>query len=109
MYDFVNRAGLEIVAQSAITQELSCHALVLFTTSVVPFQEKIIVSDQTPVARHEEIKVRLDMAELKPTRQTELGILEWKLDLDPGEERTIRFDFNVEHPRSLTVVGLPRE
>jgi len=72
-------------------------------------REKVIVSDQVPVARHEEIKVRLDMAEPKPTKQTELGILEWELDLEPGEERAIRFDFNVEHPRSLTVIGLPRE
>lgn len=71
--------------------------------------EKVIVSDQIPVARHEEIKVRLDMAEPKPTKQTELGILEWELDLEPGEERAIRFDFNLEHPRSLTVIGLPRE
>lgn len=72
-------------------------------------REKVIVSDQIPVARHEEIKVRLDMAEPKPTKQTELGMLEWELDLEPGEERAIRFDFNVEHPRSLAVVGLPRE
>ncbi|MFB0537741.1 MAG: mucoidy inhibitor MuiA family protein [Anaerolineae bacterium] len=72
-------------------------------------RERIIVSDQIPVARHEEIKIRLDMAEPKPTKQTELGILEWELDLEPGEERAIRFDFNVEHPRSLTVIGLPRE
>ncbi len=72
-------------------------------------REKIIVSDQIPVARHEEIKVRLDMAEPKPTKQTELGILEWELDLEPGEERAIRFDFNVEHSRSLAVIGLPKE
>ena len=72
-------------------------------------REKVIVSDQIPVARHEEIKVKLDMAEPKPTKQTELGILEWELDLEPGEEQAIRFDFNVEHPRSLAVIGLPRE
>lgn len=72
-------------------------------------QEKVIVSDQIPVARHEEIKVKLDMAEPQPTKQTELGILEWELDLEPGEERAIRFDFNVEHPRNLAVIGLPRE
>ena len=71
-------------------------------------RQKITVSDQIPVARHEEIKVRLDMAEPKPAKQTELGILEWELDLEPGEERAIRFDFNVEHPRSLAVIGLPR-
>jgi uncharacterized protein (TIGR02231 family) len=72
-------------------------------------REKVIVSDQIPVARHEEIKVRLDMAEPKPTQQTELGILKWELDLEPGEEQAIRFDFNVEHPRSLAVIGLPRD
>ena len=72
-------------------------------------REKITVSDQIPVARHEEVKVRLDMAEPKPTQQTELGILKWELALEPGEEQAIRFDFNVEHPRSLAVVGLPRE
>jgi uncharacterized protein (TIGR02231 family) len=72
-------------------------------------REKVTISDQIPVARHEEIKVRLDMAEPKPTKQTELGILEWELDLEPGEEQAIRFDFNVEHPRSLAVIGLPRE
>jgi hypothetical protein len=49
------------------------------------------------------------MAEPKPTKQTELGILEWELDLEPGEEQAIRFDFNVEHPRSLAVIGLPGE
>ncbi|NIO69088.1 MAG: mucoidy inhibitor MuiA family protein [Anaerolineae bacterium] len=72
-------------------------------------REKVLVSDQTPVAKHEEIKIRLDMAEPKPTKQTELGILEWELDLEPGEEQAIRFDFNVEHSRSLAVIGLPRE
>jgi uncharacterized protein (TIGR02231 family) len=72
-------------------------------------RQKVTVSDQIPVARHEEIKVRLDMAEPRPTKQTELGILEWELGLEPGQEQTIRFDFNVEHPRSLTVIGLPRE
>jgi len=72
-------------------------------------RQKVTVSDQIPVARHEEIKIRLDMAEPKPTQQTELGILEWKLGLEPGQEQTIRFDFNVEHPRSLAVIGLPRE
>jgi uncharacterized protein (TIGR02231 family) len=72
-------------------------------------REKVIVSDQIPVAKHEEIKIKLDMAEPKPTKQTELGILEWELELEPGEKRAIRFDFNVEHSRNLAVIGLPRE
>jgi hypothetical protein len=35
-----------------------------------------------------------------------LNILEWKLTLDRGAKRVLRFDFNVEHPRSMDVVGL---
>jgi hypothetical protein len=32
--------------------------------------------------------------------------LEWKLTLDRGAKRTLRFDFSVEHPRTMDVIGL---
>lgn len=67
----------------------------------------ITLYDQIPITRHEQIKVRLESAEPKPTTQTELGILEWELTLSPREEQIVRFDFVVEHPRDLTLVGLP--
>jgi len=66
----------------------------------------IVVRDQIPVPRDEQIKVKLEAADPKPTEQTELGQLEWKLTLDKGARRTIRFDFSVEHPRSMDVIGL---
>jgi uncharacterized protein (TIGR02231 family) len=66
----------------------------------------IVVRDQIPVPRDEQIKVKLEAADPKPTEQTELGQLEWKLTLDRGARRTIRFDFSVEHPRSMDVIGL---
>ena len=60
-----------------------------------------------PVARDEQIKVKLDSADPKPSEQAELNQLEWKLTLDKGAKRTIRFDYTVEYPRSMDVVGLP--
>ena len=66
----------------------------------------VVVRDQIPVPRDEQIKVKLEAADPKPTEQTELGQLEWKLTLDKGARRTIRFDFSVEHPRSMDVIGL---
>jgi hypothetical protein len=66
----------------------------------------VAVRDQIPVARDELIKVRLDSADPKPSEQTELNQLEWKLTLDKGAKRTIRFDYSVEYPRSMDVVGL---
>jgi uncharacterized protein (TIGR02231 family) len=68
--------------------------------------QQVTVRDQIPVARDEQIKVKLDAADPKPSEQSELGQLEWKLTLDKGARRTIRFDFSIEHPRSLDVIGL---
>jgi hypothetical protein len=66
----------------------------------------VVVRDQLPVPRDEQIKVRLESADPKPSDHTELNQLEWKLALAPGAKRTIRFDFTVEHPRQMDVVGL---
>ncbi len=68
--------------------------------------QSVTVRDQLPVARDEQIKVKLDAADPKPTEQSELGQLEWTLTLDRGARRTIRFDFSVEHPRAMDVIGL---
>jgi uncharacterized protein (TIGR02231 family) len=66
----------------------------------------VTVRDQIPVARDEQIKVKLESADPKPSEQSELGQLEWKLTLDKAARRVIRFDFSVEHPRSMDVIGL---
>jgi uncharacterized protein (TIGR02231 family) len=67
----------------------------------------ITLYDQIPITRHEQIKVRLESATPKPTTEAELGILEWELTLTPQEEQTLRFDFVVEHPRDMALIGLP--
>ena len=69
-------------------------------------QASITVHDQIPVGQHEDIKVRLESCEPKPTLQTELNLLDWELALAAKEKRTIRFDFTVEYPQGMEVVGL---
>lgn len=68
--------------------------------------QTVTVRDQIPVTRDEQIKVKLDAADPKPTERAELGQLEWTLTLDRGAKRTIRFDFSVEYPRAMEVIGL---
>jgi uncharacterized protein (TIGR02231 family) len=68
--------------------------------------QPVVVRDQIPVARDEQIKIKLDAADPKPSEQSELGQLEWRFTLDRGAKRTLRFDFSVEHPRSMDVIGL---
>lgn len=64
------------------------------------------VCDQIPVARHEEITVKLNEVEPEPAERSDLNLLEWQLRLAPEERQTIRYEYTVEHPRSLRVAGL---
>ena len=67
----------------------------------------VLVRDQLPVARNEQIKVKLEAAEPEPSEHTDMNQLEWKLVLDKARKQKIRFEFSVEHPRSMVVNGLP--
>jgi uncharacterized protein (TIGR02231 family) len=69
--------------------------------------QTIYVRDQLPLPRDEQIKVKLESAEPKPFEHTHLNLLEWKMTLAPGAKPMIRFEFSVEFPRNLDVVGLP--
>ncbi len=68
--------------------------------------KKIIVIDQLPHSRHEEIKVKLLDASPKPSEQSDLSELKWKATLEPGKDLIVNFSFSVEYPRTLNILGL---
>lgn len=68
---------------------------------------QVLVRDQIPVAANEDIKVGLTLVNPEADKKTDLGQLEWKFSLEPGQKREIRFEFSVEHPRDKSVAGLP--
>lgn len=68
--------------------------------------QTVYVRDQLPVSKHEQIKVKLEAADPKPARHTELNQLEWKLALNKGARQVLQFDFSVEYPREMDVSGL---
>ena len=74
--------------------------------NLLPVPAKITLHDQIPVARHEEIKVKLESADPRPSEHSELNLLDWELSLQPKEKRTVRFDFSVEYPQTMEVSGL---
>ncbi|HDQ74140.1 MAG TPA: mucoidy inhibitor MuiA family protein [Chloroflexi bacterium] len=74
--------------------------------NLLPVGIETTLYDQIPVARHEDIKVKLTSAEPELAEQSDLGILTWRLTLAPGEKRSVRFDFLVEHPKDMKVKGL---
>jgi hypothetical protein len=69
-------------------------------------RQTVLVRDQLPVSRDEQIKVKLDSVDPKPAEHSELNVLEWKVVLEAGAKRKLRFDFTVEHPRAMDVIGL---
>lgn len=84
------RVGYEIKLENALESAASLH-----------------LEDQIPVSRNEEVKVKLESTEPQPKEISELGILAWDLTLAAHEKRTLRFDFSVEYPQGMDLLGLP--
>jgi uncharacterized protein (TIGR02231 family) len=74
--------------------------------NLLPTLVKITLRDQIPLGRHEDIKTRLESSLPKPTEQTELNLLTWEFSLASQEKRLVRFDFAVEYPQDMEVIGL---
>jgi uncharacterized protein (TIGR02231 family) len=74
-------------------------------TNLLEREATLRLTEQLPVSRNEQIKVRLTRS--NPQIQLgEMGILEWSLALPPEAKREVYYQFTVEHPPELTVVGL---
>lgn len=66
----------------------------------------IEVHDHLPVSRHEDITVKLIDCSPEPAERDELNLMEWHLTVDTGVEANVMYQYQVEHPRSIKVVGL---
>jgi uncharacterized protein (TIGR02231 family) len=75
--------------------------------NLLPYAVKLTLHDQFPVSRHEEIKVRLESADPKPVEVSEMNLLRWEFTLEPQEKRSVRFDFVVDSPQGMEIVGIP--
>ncbi|UCG24297.1 MAG: mucoidy inhibitor MuiA family protein [Chloroflexota bacterium] len=67
---------------------------------------QIEVQDNVPVARHEEISIKLVKVSPEPSAEKELNLMEWRLDVAAGATEKIKYEYQVEHPRTLQIVGL---
>lgn len=77
----------------------------LMISNLLDTEAKLELIEQLPVSRNEQIKVRLNRT--NPQIQlSEMGILQWNLILTPQEKQEIYYQFTVEHPPQLTVMGL---
>lgn len=75
--------------------------------NLLPDEAKVSIHDQLPVSRHEDVKVKLEFADPEPDTLTELKLLTWEFSLAAKGKQEVRFDFSVEYPREMGLVGLP--
>ncbi len=67
----------------------------------------VLVRDQLPVSRDEQIRVKLDSTEPRPINHSDLNLLEWALTVPASGTLEVRYEFTAEAPRSMEVLGLP--
>jgi uncharacterized protein (TIGR02231 family) len=83
------------------------YAYEITLENLLPTKARVTLHDQIPVSRHEDVKVKLSSVEPEPSEQSELNLLDWELELAPGEKQGVRFGFTIEHPRAMRLTGLP--
>ena len=63
---------------------------------------RILLKDQYPISTNKEIEVELNDAAGAEVN-TDLGILNWKIQLAPGEVKKIRFSYTVKYPKDKLI------
>ncbi|MEG3861475.1 mucoidy inhibitor MuiA family protein [Microcoleus sp. herbarium12] len=86
-------------------QRRTTYAYRLIVTNLLQVAAKLILKEQLPVSRKEQIKVRLNQTNPKIIAG-EMGLLEWIISLPPQAKQELYYQFVVEHPPELTVIGL---
>ncbi|GLH99090.1 hypothetical protein Pa4123_43650 [Phytohabitans aurantiacus] len=70
-----------------------------------PRTARVTVLDQIPVSRDEGITVRAFRVDPSPVERTELGVLTWKLELEPGDTKEVAMGLRVELARGVEMAG----
>jgi uncharacterized protein (TIGR02231 family) len=86
-------------------QRRMSYAYRLNVTNLHQVQVHLTLKEQLPVSRNEQIKVRLTLTNPKVVAG-EMGLLEWIMSLQPQAKQELYYQFVVEHPPELTVIGL---
>jgi len=61
-----------------------------------------MLKDQYPISTNKDVEVEL-LSHSDAMNNKEIGVLSWKLQLEPGETKKIRFSYSVKYPRGKTL------
>lgn len=91
-----NRAG---------ERQQTTYAYRLTVTNLGERDTELTLLEQLPVSRNRQVEIHLTHCEPQ-IRVSELGVLQWSLPLPARSSQELSYQFAVEHPAKLTVVGL---
>jgi uncharacterized protein (TIGR02231 family) len=76
--------------------------------NLLPQVANLTLREQIPKSRREQIEVKLQNTSpnIPPS---EMGLLEWRLELSPNAKREVTYQFAIEYPNQSTIVGLEDE
>ncbi len=86
-------------------QRLVTYGYRVKLTNLLEEAVELKLSEQLPVSKTEKIKVRLSQT-MPKIEVGELGLLEWQLSLGGAEQQTVSYQFVLEHPVDLPVIGV---
>ncbi|NET01479.1 MAG: mucoidy inhibitor MuiA family protein [Sphaerospermopsis sp. SIO1G1] len=91
--------------KSTDSQRCVTYSYRLVITNLLNQVAKLNLTEQLPISKNEQIQVRLTGSNPQ-IELGEMGILEWNLVLAPQQQQEVYYNFTVEHPPELTVLGL---
>ncbi|KJH73014.1 mucoidy inhibitor MuiA family protein [Aliterella atlantica] len=88
-----------------VNQRRITYAYRLKVTNLLEREAKLKLIEQLPVSRNEQVKIRLNRS--NPQIQIgEMGVVEWAIALPPQAQQEFTYQFTIEHPPEITVIGL---
>ena len=81
------------------------YAYRIVANNLLTTEASLKLTEQLPVSRDERIKVRLIQAPPK-IELGEMGVLEWIVTLAAREQRAIDYQFTLEYPPEVEIIGL---
>ena len=68
--------------------------------------QTLTLVENIPVSQRKEIKISVREGTTKPDEKNDDGFLKWKVNLAPGEQKSVMFGYVVEAPESFQIGGL---
>ena len=84
------------------TRQTFTYQITVRNNQNVPIQ--MTLKEQYPISTQDEIKVELLKETTEPTyNKTDIGVVTWEFELQPGEQKTFKISYMVRYPKGKTV------